>query len=94
MSDIPTLPKVFTGGHLFGELATRVITSTIMNGGRPVRPQEVQGLGLTDSVWDMTVRCCRTGEGHSALHNVRSVMMLGGAMSPDGEIDEERSAAP
>ena len=44
------LPKVFMGGHPFGELATLVITSKIINGGRPARPQEAQGLGLTDSV--------------------------------------------
>jgi len=45
------------GGHPFGELTTPVITSKIINGGRPARPQETQGLGLTDSVWEMTVRC-------------------------------------
>ena len=28
-----------------------------MNGGWPARPQDAQELGLTDSVWDMTVRC-------------------------------------
>ena len=28
-----------------------------MNGERPTRPQEAQELGLTDSMWDMTVRC-------------------------------------
>ena len=28
-----------------------------MGGERPARPQGVQGLGLTDSMWDMTVRC-------------------------------------
>ena len=28
-----------------------------MDGERPNRPQEGQELGLTDSVWDMTVRC-------------------------------------
>ena len=28
-----------------------------MSGDRPARPQEVQGLGLTDSIWDTTVRC-------------------------------------
>ena len=28
-----------------------------MEGQRPGRPQEGQELGLTDSVWDMTVRC-------------------------------------
>jgi len=51
------LPKVFTGGHSFGELAAPVITSNIINGGRPARPQEAQGLGLTNSVWEMVVRC-------------------------------------
>ena len=29
----------------------------IIDGKRPDRPQEVQGLGLTDSVWGMVVRC-------------------------------------
>ena len=28
-----------------------------MGGERPVRPQEGQELGLTDSMWDTTVRC-------------------------------------
>ena len=28
-----------------------------MNGGWPARPQDTQELGLTDSVWDLTVRC-------------------------------------
>ena len=28
-----------------------------MDGKRPDRPQEAQKLGLTDSMWDMTVRC-------------------------------------
>ena len=28
-----------------------------MGGGRPARPQEARELGLTDLVWDMTVRC-------------------------------------
>jgi hypothetical protein len=28
-----------------------------MDGGRPARPQGARGLGLTDLVWDMTVRC-------------------------------------
>ena len=51
------LPKVFTGGHPFGELTTPVITSKIINGGRPVRSQEAQELGLTDLVWEMAVRC-------------------------------------
>ena len=50
-------PKVFTGRHPSDELTTSVITSKIIGGGLPARPQEAQGLGLTDSVWDMTVRC-------------------------------------
>jgi len=29
----------------------------ITSGQRPSRPQEAQELGLTDSVWDMTLRC-------------------------------------
>lgn len=28
-----------------------------MDGKRPDRPRETQELGLTDSVWDMTLRC-------------------------------------
>jgi len=56
-SDIVMLSKVFTGRHPFGGLTTPVITSRIMDGGRPARPQEARELGLTDSVWDMTVRC-------------------------------------
>ena len=51
------LPKVFTGKHPFSEFATPVIISKIMGGERPARPQEAQERGLTDSVWDMTVRC-------------------------------------
>ena len=48
-------PQVFTGRHPFGELTTPVITSKTMDGGRPARPQEAQGLGLTGLMWDMTV---------------------------------------
>ena len=51
------LPKAFTGRPPFGEFTTPVITSKIMSGKRPARPQEAQELGLTDSVWDMTIRC-------------------------------------
>ena len=51
------LPQAFTGRRPFGELAIPVIISKIMDGGRPARPQKVQGLGLTGSVWDMTIRC-------------------------------------
>ena len=51
------LPQAFTGRRPFGELTTPVITSKIMDGSRPACPQGAQGLSLTDSVWDMTVRC-------------------------------------
>jgi len=51
------LLKVFTGGNPFGELTTPIITSKIIDGGQPARPQEAQELGLTDFVWEMTVRC-------------------------------------
>ena len=57
LSDVWMLPQAFTGRHPFGGLTTSVITSKIMDGGWPVRPKEVQGLGLTGSVWDMMVRC-------------------------------------
>lgn len=51
--------EVFTGKSSSGDSTVQVTTSKIMNGEQPVRPQEVQGLGLTDSVWDMTVSCWR-----------------------------------
>ena len=51
------VPQAFTGRPPFGELTAPVITSQIMDGKRPARPREAQGLSLTDSVWDMTVRC-------------------------------------
>ena len=56
-SDILMLPKVFTGRHPFSEFTSPVTTSKIVGGERPARPREVQGQGLTDSVWDVTVRC-------------------------------------
>jgi len=56
-SDVWMLPKLFTGRHPFSGLATPVITSKIMGGEHPARPQEVQELGLMDSMWEMTVRC-------------------------------------
>ena len=31
----------------------------ITDGKQPARPREGQELGLTDSIWDMTVRCWR-----------------------------------
>ena len=50
-------PKIFTGRRPFSEFTTPIIISKIMDDERPARPQEAQTLGLTDSVWDMTVRC-------------------------------------
>jgi len=35
------------------------ISLKIISGERPARPQEAQELGLTDSVWDMALRCWR-----------------------------------
>ena len=56
-SDARILCKVFTGRPPFSESTTPVITSKIMGDKRPARPQEGQELALTDSVWDMTIRC-------------------------------------
>ena len=50
-------PKAFTGKRPFRGFTTPDIISKIMDGERPARPQEGQELGLTDSVWEMTVRC-------------------------------------
>jgi len=36
----------------------------IMGGNRPARPRDAQELGLTDSVWDMTVRCWQQDPAH------------------------------
>ena len=52
-------PKAFTGKRPFSGLATPAIISKLISGERPARPQEGQKLGLTDSMWDMTVRCWR-----------------------------------
>jgi len=49
--------EVFTGRPPFSEFTALVIPSLIMDGKCPVRPQEGQELGLTDSIWDMTNRC-------------------------------------
>ena len=51
------VPQAFTGRRPFNELTAPDITSEVINDRRPARPQEAQGLGLTDPVWDMTVRC-------------------------------------
>ena len=55
--DIGMVPQAFTGRPPFSEFTAPVITSRIIDGKRPARPQEAQKLGLTDSVWDTTVRC-------------------------------------
>ena len=52
--DICIRPKVFTGRPPFNEFATPVITSKIIDGERPPRPEAQE---LTDSVWDMMVQC-------------------------------------
>ena len=41
-----------------------VTISKIMDGERPARPQEARELGLTDSVWDVTVRCWQQDPTH------------------------------
>ena len=41
----------------FDEFAPQVIASKILDGIRPDRPQGAQELGLTNSLWEMTVRC-------------------------------------
>ena len=54
---IRVLPKVFTGKYSSGEFAASAITSKVLAGTRPDRPQGTRILGLTDLLWDMTVRC-------------------------------------
>ena len=49
--------QAFTGRRPFNKLTALVITSEIINGRQLACPQEVQGLGLTNLVWDMMV-CC------------------------------------
>ena len=57
--DVWVLPKVFTitAKHTPSEFTTPVITSNTVGGEHLARPLEAQELGLTDSVWDMTLRC-------------------------------------
>ena len=57
--DIRILVKVFTGGYPFSGLTEIAVSLKIMGGERPARPQEAQGLGLTDLIWNMTLRCWR-----------------------------------
>jgi len=55
--DVRMLPKVFTGRRPFSELTASVVISKIIDGEQPARPHEGQEFGLTDSIWDMAVRC-------------------------------------
>ena len=58
------VPQAFTGRRPFSEFTAPVITSMIIDGKRPARPRGAEKLGLTDSVWDMTVRCWRQDPAH------------------------------
>ena len=49
--------KVFTGEPPTGQSWPRPTTPEISDGIRPDRPQGAEKLGLTDSLWEMTVRC-------------------------------------
>ena len=55
--DAQMVPQAFTGRRPFNELTASVVTSEIIDGKRPARPQGTQELGLTNSVWKMTVHC-------------------------------------
>ena len=57
--DIRMVPQIFTGRSPFSKLTAPVITSKILAGKRPARPGKARELGLTDWVWDITVRCWR-----------------------------------
>jgi len=57
--DVRIPVKVFTGDYPFSGLTEMATSLKIMSGERPARPQEAQELGLTDSVWDMTLKCWR-----------------------------------
>jgi len=41
----------------FSGFTNPIIILKITNGERPTRPMDVYDLGLTDLVWDMTLRC-------------------------------------
>ncbi|KAF9648576.1 kinase-like protein [Thelephora ganbajun] len=56
--------EAFTGKYPFSDFNTLAIVPKIVDGERPPRPQEAQGLGLTDSVWDMILRCWRKDPDH------------------------------
>jgi len=55
--DVRILVKVFTGMYPFSDFSKPVIVLKITDGERPTRPREAHELGLTDSVWNMTLRC-------------------------------------
>jgi len=57
--DIRTPVKVFTGRYPFSGLKETAISLKIMGGEHPARPGEAQELGLTDLVWNITLRCWR-----------------------------------
>ena len=57
LPDIRVLPKIFTARCPFNEFASPVVTPKTVNDKCPARSQEAQALGLTDSIWGMTVRC-------------------------------------
>ena len=57
--DIRMVPQAFTGSHPLSEFAAPAINSKISDGKLPTRSQEARELGLTDSAWDVTVRCWR-----------------------------------
>ena len=55
--DVQTPPKVFAGRDASGEFASPVSIPEIMDNKLPTLLEKARELGLTDSVWDMTLRC-------------------------------------
>ena len=53
-SNVHTLSEAFTGRHPFSEFSAPDAIVKIIEGERPDRPQES---GLSDLVWDTTLRC-------------------------------------
>ena len=51
------MPKVFAGEPLSSEPAFLDIIPKIKDGTRPDLPQRAEEQGLTNSLWDMTLRC-------------------------------------
>lgn len=62
--DIQILDQVFTGRYPFTGNTEMAISMNIIGGGRPARPQGAQKLGLTDPVWEMTLRCWQQDPAH------------------------------